>query len=62
MKLELILTIVGSAVFIAVMWLVKEGGKAAIAEYGAWIGFAVGALGIAIAYWIDSRRKPPIDQ
>lgn len=54
-----IITLIGSAVFIAVMWVVKEGAKAAITEYGAWIGFAGAALGIALGYWIDSRKKPP---
>ncbi|BEV47358.1 hypothetical protein [Afipia carboxidovorans] len=62
MKLELILTIIGSAVFIAVMFVWKETLKAGIDAYGWWIGIPIVAFFIGLGYWIDSRRKPPIDQ
>lgn len=57
MKPGIIITIAGSAVFIAVMWLVKQGAKAGAIEWG-WPFFIVAlAIIFAVAYWID--RKPP---
>ncbi|HBF53294.1 MAG TPA: hypothetical protein DEA80_14445 [Afipia sp.] len=59
MKPPLILTVIASAIFIAVMFGFKNVARDAIAEYGAWIGFAFAAALVAVGFWIDSRRKPP---
>lgn len=58
MKPGIIITIIGSVAFIAIMLAVKEGAKAVVDSYGAWIAIPIIAIGIAFGYWIDRRKKP----
>ncbi|NGX98304.1 MAG: hypothetical protein G4V63_24785 [Candidatus Afipia apatlaquensis] len=59
MKPGIVITIVASALFIAVMWLVKQGAKAGAVEWG-WPFFVLALTAIfAAAYWLDRKPKRP---
>lgn len=59
MKPGIIITIIGSVAFIAIMWTVKQGAKAGAEEWG-WPFFIVAMAAIfAIAFWMDRKPKPP---
>lgn len=56
MKPGIVITIVASALFIAVMWLVKQGAKAGAVEWG-WPFFVLALTAIfAAAYWLDRSK------
>ena len=61
MKLELILTIVGSAVFVAIMFAWKQVMTAGVTEYGFLFFVPVMAGIFALAYWMDRKPKQPTE-
>ena len=62
MKIPLWLTIVVSALFIAIMFAWKQIVIALVAAFGSWIGFAIGGVVIALAYLFERRKRPVIDR
>lgn len=57
----IILTVIGSAIFVAVMFGWKQVMTGAVNTYGPWIAIPIVAIGIGIAWLMDRKPKKPTD-
>lgn len=58
MKPTLFVTVIASAIFIAVMFGWKEVAKAGVNGYGLWFFIPVMIAIFAAAFWLDRKPKP----